>query len=134
MHKFLLLFFLVPSIGLAANWKLVDARSATGMRIDLDSIVQTKPGDRKAWVEFTYGVPEEIEPGKFIQKTMTLDHYDCSERMIGTVQMNMYADIEGEKPVYSHSISREKIVFRNVEPDSVHEVAMKFICERPLTK
>jgi hypothetical protein len=81
----------------------------------------------KAWFFWNFSSPQKLEPylDKYYSHYLSLVYFDCAERVSATTQVLYYLD---DANVQTFSSDVEKILFREVAPDTVGETMLERVC------
>lgn len=131
LSMFAAMLFCITVPAAASNWVVIGGAENVTVKIDSDSIVPAGNGLTKAWVLFSYDVPQESQdyPKFNYQSLVVLDFFDCAERTYDGLYEVFYAGAERDGAVMkSKSYPKNKMNLTDVVPGSLAETALKFAC------
>ena len=124
----LALFAALPAS--AANWVAVAGDADLTASVDIDSL-RYAGSEVKVWQKFQHRTPQDgvSIPANKYRSGLFLSVYDCANRTITPWQSRYHSDFEGGKVVHSLTIPEEHRSVYEVQPDTISETILKFVCK-----
>lgn len=126
-HLLALLFLLICSNSVAANWVRLNDNGNSKLMLDKQTVLQ-QDSYKKAWVKVEYKKPQ-INPDTLdtqYNASKLLWFFDCTAQKSATSQVFQYFNNE---LVYSAGVDAKNAEFIEPVPESDVDIAMRFVCQ-----
>lgn len=126
---------LAPGIAQSAKWETVVSSNGVVLSVDVGSIVATKGGGRKAWVEFLYEDYQTANNGVKFSRALNQSIFHCQDRSVSNLQQALYGPGDrGAEFLGSVKVPDGRGQFDDVIPESLNEAALEYVCAQLLRK
>ena len=120
------------------RWEQIDtsASSSNGTRYFVDTSF-LKPADDGVWATVLVQFRDVQTQGGYAIRSITRStRVDCGRRRLAVTAIDSFTDARGiGRPVLSIDFQRDPLQWQHVEPGSIDDAILRFICERaPSTK
>jgi Surface-adhesin protein E len=135
--SFLVLIILSAIAGssIAADWVKVGQNNEMSSYIDTLSLQRT--GQKvKIWEKYVFTQPQAIKGSKSTYKVVMIQKaYRCDERTDIILAISYYIDdATFNKPFANDSFPDNQSDYKNIQPDSIAEYVLKFVCREATQK
>lgn len=124
----------IAGSSIAADWVKIGQNSEMSVYIDTLSLQRT--GQKvKIWEQYVFTHLQAIPGSKSTYKVvMALKAYGCDERTDIILQLSYYTDATFNKPFANYSFPDNQSDYKKIEPDSMANSVLKFVCREAAPK